>query len=96
MKNLTQILENLELKQLIKILGSSKEYVNFEFNVFNVGVQTTIKNTDIYSEINPETWNGYDFNINNDDYLKSILVDIILNKNLELSNYQKRVLRKLF
>ena len=94
MKNLTQILENLELKQLIKILVSSKEYVNFEFSVFNVGVQTTIKNTDIYSEINPETWNGCDFNINNDDYLKSILVDIILNKNLKLSSYQKRILKQ--
>lgn len=73
---------------LLRAYYSNKEYVLFNISVFNAGVSISIKCTNIYKEINPNTWNGYDFICENGRDLKeqiksaleNILNDFMINK----------------
>lgn len=67
---LTSILKQTPLKELKRALNSSKEYLFFNISVFNTGAIIRIKCTNIYKEINYNTWNGYDFIICNDSTTK--------------------------
>lgn len=55
------VLCELSEKQIKRIKNTSKEYVYFHVLVFNVGTVIRIKCSNIHKDINPNTWNGYDF-----------------------------------
>ena len=67
---LTSVLSETNTKDLLRAINSNKEYLFFDISVFNAGAVINIKCTDIYKEINPNTWNGYDFIIENDETTK--------------------------
>jgi len=67
---LTSILSETPINQLKRALKSNKSYLFFDISVFNVGACINIKCTDTYKEINRNTWNGYDFIIENDSTTK--------------------------
>jgi len=76
---LTSILSETPVKELKRALNSTKEYLYFDISVFNVGALIKIICTDRFKHINPNTWNGYNFIIENDDttkyYIQQILND---------------------
>lgn len=86
--SLINTLQSSPIKDLLRAFNSSKAYLFFDVSVFNVGVSINIKCTDSYKEINRNTWNGYDFIIENEDttkyyilqVLKELLNDFTLNK----------------
>lgn len=88
MGSLINTLENSNLNDLLRAFNSSKEYLFFNISVFNSGVCINIKCTKHYKNINRNTWNGYDFIIENDfttnehikNALRTILNDYTVNK----------------
>jgi hypothetical protein len=62
---LTNVLTGTSVKDLLRAANSDKEYLSFDISVFNVGAVIRVKCTDNYKEINPQTWNGYDFTTSN-------------------------------
>lgn len=101
MNNLADTLHYTNINDLLRAFNSPKEYLYFDISVFNVGVSIQIKCTDTFKNINPNTWNGYDFIIENDGYsntciydaLKSILNDMTINKTDRQLKRIKRVLK---
>lgn len=81
---LTNVLNELTVKELEKLLNSNKEYIFFNISVFNVGVVVTPKCTNVYKEINYNIWNGYDFLIENDSntnyYIQQVLNEKLINE----------------
>ncbi|HEY6143698.1 MAG TPA: hypothetical protein VIV55_09840 [Flavobacterium sp.] len=81
---LTTTLENTQTSELLRAYNSNKEYLFFDISVFNAGASIHIKCTDNYKEINRNTWNGYDFILENDSttkyYILSTLKDRLLYK----------------
>lgn len=67
---LTSTLAATPTKELLRAYNSDKEYLFFDISVFNVGAAISIICTDHYKEINQNTWNGYDFMIENDSTTK--------------------------
>lgn len=63
--NLTDIIKETQTHELLRASKSNKEYFYFDISVFNVGVNVSIKCTNNYKEPNYNTWNGYDFIIEN-------------------------------
>ena len=63
--NLKDIIKETATPQLLRASKSNKEYFYFDISVFNVGVNISIKCTNKYKEPNHNTWNGYDFIIEN-------------------------------
>lgn len=55
------VLSELSEKQIKRIKNTSKEYIYFHVSVCNAGFNITIKCSNVYKDINPNTWNGYDF-----------------------------------
>ncbi len=88
MNNLIDTLHYTNLSDLFRAFNSNKEYFYFDISVYNVGANIQIKCTNTFKNINPNTWNGYNFLIENDGYincliyeaLKNILNDISINK----------------
>jgi len=86
--SLINTLQSSSIKDLLRAFNSSKDYLFFNVSVFNAGVCISINCTDSYKDINPNTWNGYDFIIENDNttkyyilqVLKELLNDFTLNK----------------
>lgn len=74
--------------ELLRALNSEKDYCHFKISVFNVGANVDIKNTDAYVQINPRSWNGYDFIIENDSTTKYYIIQVLRNR--ELSRQEKR------
>ena len=59
-------LEDVETNDLLRALyNETKEYLHFSFIVTNVGSVSRLKCTNSYKECNENTWNGYDFTLEN-------------------------------
>ena len=78
---LTKIVSETPTKELKRALNSVKDYLFFDISVFNVGACISIKCTNIYKEINPNTWNGYDFTTANDELVKYIIEEELKRRN---------------
>jgi hypothetical protein len=74
---LTNTLKETPTKELLRALNSDKAYLFFDISVFNVGASIFIKCTDTYKEINSNTWNGYDFLIENDSTTKFYICETL-------------------
>ena len=81
MASLINTLENANINDLLRAYNSTKEYLYFNISVFNVGASIFIKCTDTFKEISAQTWNGYDFIIENDSttnyYIREVLSTIL-------------------
>ena len=79
---LINTLKETPTNELLRAYFSNKEYLYFNISVFNVGAAIWIKCTDIYKEINYNTWNGYDFIHENDqlmnDFIKNVLIERVV------------------
>ena len=80
---LTKIISEAPTKELLRAFKSSKQYLQFNVSVFNVGAVIHIKCTDIYKEINYNTWNGYDSIHENDYLINEIIEQELKNRNDE-------------
>jgi len=76
---LDDIIQATSTPELLRAFKSNKEYFYFDISVFNVGVNIWVKCTNNYKEPNQNTWNGYDFIIDNDFYINE-LIENELNK----------------
>lgn len=85
---LLTILSETSTKELLRAIKSNKSYCYFKISVFNAGTSINVVNTDTYKEINQNTWNGYDFIIEN-DYTTKFYITKELSKR-ELTKSQKR------
>lgn len=63
---LTSILSETNIKELKRAFNSQKEYLYFKISVFNVGISIQVICTNTFRYPNYNTWNGYDFIIEND------------------------------
>ena len=77
---LTQIIAQAPTKELRRAFNSTKTYLQFNVSVFNVGAAIHIKCTDIYKEINHNTWNGYDSIHENDELINYIIEQELKNR----------------
>ncbi|AGO47658.1 hypothetical protein Phi4:1_gp121 [Cellulophaga phage phi4:1] len=68
------------IKELLRAVNSDKEYLFFDISVFNVGTAITVKCTDTYKEINRNTWNGYDFIIENNETTKNFIANSLFDR----------------
>lgn len=66
---------------LLRAFNSNKEYLSFEFSVFNVGTVAKVKCTDRYKE---PYCNGYDFIIENKSIVTHYTLKEILVKRLKM------------
>ena len=58
-------LEEVETNDLLRALYSEKEYLYISFSVTNCGHISHLKCSNTYKETNRNTWNGYDFVLEN-------------------------------
>nr|DAY73280.1 MAG TPA: hypothetical protein [Caudoviricetes sp.] len=56
-----EVLSELSEKQIKRIKNTSKEYIYFHVSVFNAGCVVRVKCSNLYKDINSNTWNGCDF-----------------------------------
>ncbi len=63
--NVKDIIKETPTPELLRASKSNKDYFYFDISVFNVGVNISIKCTNNYKYPNYNTWNGYDFIIEN-------------------------------
>lgn len=75
--SLIKILSEATKQDLNRALNSNKEYLHITVAVFNAGAVVNLKCTDIYKDINPNTWNGYDSFIENDNTTKFYISEIL-------------------
>lgn len=89
---LTSTLKETPIKELLRAVNSQKEYLFFDISMFNVGASISIKCTDIYKDINPNTWNGYDFLIVNDFDTKYYIAESLKDRldNIENKTHLRR------
>lgn len=64
-------------KELRRCLKSGKSYLDIRISVFNAGTVVRVICTDRYRERNANTWNGYDFIIENDDVTKYYISQVL-------------------
>ena len=95
---LTSVLIGTDIKDLFRALNSDKEYLKFEISVFNTGAVITVICTNNYKEINRNTWNGYDFIIENCNttryYIISTLKDLLKESPEKFNKKQIRIINK--
>ncbi len=72
-----QVLKEASVKELLRAFNSNKEYFYFDISVFNVGAMVSIKCTDTYKEINQNTWNGYDFIVENNFEIEELIIETL-------------------
>lgn len=70
-------LQSTGTAELLKAVNSQKSYLFFDISVFNAGAVINIKCTDSYKEINRNTWNGYDFIIENDYTTEYYILNVL-------------------
>lgn len=75
--SLINTLENTNTAELLRAINSAKSYLYFDISVFNIGASINIKCTDTYKEINRNTWNGYDFIIENDYTTEYYILNVL-------------------
>ena len=96
---LTHALKETPVKELLRALNSQKNYLFFDISVFNVGASIFVKCTDTYKEINRNTWNGYNFLIENDSttkfYISKTLQNLIEETPENFNSSQLRRAKKL-
>lgn len=96
---LTNVLQSTDINDLLRAFNSNKSYLFFDISVFNVGVVINIKCTDIFKEINQNTWNGYDFIIENDKttkyYIKQALKDLLNDFTIVKTDQQTEKITKI-
>jgi hypothetical protein len=96
---LTNVLQSTNIDDLLRAFNSSKEYLFFDISVFNVGVNINIICTNRYKEINQNTWNGYDFIIENDfttnEYIKIALKDLLNDFTINKTDRQIKRIKKI-
>lgn len=85
---LTAIIKETPTKELLRALNSVKNYCYFDISVFNVGMAISIKNTDNYKQDSANSWNGYNFCIENDDTTKYYISQEL--KQRELTKAEQR------
>lgn len=90
----TNVLQEAPVKELLRAVNSEKEYLYFDISVFNVGAAIWIKCTDQYKEINRNTWNGYDFIIENDSTTKYYIAEVLEEKIETLTGHELRRAKK--
>jgi hypothetical protein len=78
---LTCTLSETDTKELKRALKSQKCYLYFAISVFNSGAAIRVKCTNNYTPPAYNTWNGYDFILENDETTKYYI-------NQELKNRQ--------
>ena len=83
--NLQGIIQGTSTPELLRASKSNKEYFYFNISVFNVGVNIRIRCTNNYKEPNYNTWNGYDFIIEN-SFDTAEIIENELNKRRTLIN----------
>ena len=77
---LTNIISNLETKQLLRLYNSQKYYFYFDISVFNTGAVINPICTNKYKEINYKNWNGYNFISENDDLIHYLIESELLER----------------
>jgi len=87
---LTNALSETPTKELLRALNSEKECLYFEISVFNAGAAISIVCTNIYRQINRNTWNGYDFLILNSFDTKYYIAETLKDRIKETSNFSSR------
>ena len=96
---LTNVLSSTHTTQLLRALNSSKEYLFFDISVFNIGAIIRIKCTDQFKQINPNTWNGYDFFIENSFETEFYIIQELKSRLIEcdhiLTDKQIKTIKKL-
>lgn len=65
------------IKELLRSLFSTKEYLFFDVCVFNAGVAVSIICTKNYRQVNYGNWNGYDQLHENDELIKHMLKELL-------------------
>jgi len=80
MYTLTSIISETPTKELKRAYNTNKSYLHFNVSVFNVGVQISIKCTDIFKQINYNTWNGYDQFHENDELINYAIEQELKNR----------------
>lgn len=61
-----------DIMQLANAASEGKEYLLVDISVFNVGAIFNFKYSNEYPEIDEETWNGYDYVIDVDSFVKEM------------------------
>jgi hypothetical protein len=69
--------QNTRTAELLRAVNSQKGYLFFDISVTNCGMSIFIKCTDQYKEINRNTWNGYDFIIENDYTTEYYILNVL-------------------
>lgn len=77
MRMLKDRVEDVSTGDLLRAYFSYKEYISFEFHVFNTGVVTKVVCTDRYKE---PLDNGYDFIVDNTISINYALKEILINR----------------
>ena len=93
---LTNIISNLETKQLLRLYKSQKYYFYFDISVFNTGANINVICTNRYKEINYRTWNGYNFISENDDLIHYLIESELLNRNALKLHYFRFVVPDIY
>ena len=78
---LTNIISNLETRQLKRLYNSQKYYFYFDISVFNTGAVINPICTNKYKEISYRNWNGYDFICENDNLIHYLIESELLKRN---------------
>jgi hypothetical protein len=76
---ITNALQMLTSKELVRLQNSTKEFFQFEFNVFNAGVMYKFKCTNM-PKMFGRNWNGYDFSVVNDATTQYYIAETIKSK----------------
>jgi len=77
---LTNAMSETPIAELLRALNSEKEYLFFDISMFNVGASINIVCTNVYRQINQNTWNGYDFLIENSYDTKYYIAETLKSK----------------
>ena len=93
---LTNIISNLETKQLLRLYNSQKYYFYFDISVFNTGAVINPICTNRYKEINYKTWNGYNFISENDDLIHYLIESELLERNALKLHYFRFVVPDVY
>ena len=93
---LTNIISNLETKQLLKLYNSQKYYFYFDISVFNSGAVINPICTNTFKQINYRTWNGYNFISENDDLIHYIIESELLERNALKLHYFRFVVPDVY
>ena len=84
-----ELIRQCNSRDLKRAYNSQKQFLYFNFDIFNTGVRAYIICTNRLPQINPDLHNGYDFFLHNDYDTMVIIGDILLEKNVEIKKTLK-------